>query len=150
MLQRFEHFTYNINEISLYWHRIAAGEMKRYGLKGSCAIYFIKLYNHPEGITAAELGPMCGKDKADVSREIADLEKRGLMKRASSEKRGYRVPIVLTEQGMEYAKAISRKAELAAGIVGKSLSKEEGEQFHKSLEIIASNLRLLSEEGLTK
>lgn len=68
MLTRFERFTLNMNEIGLYWHRIAAGEMKHFGLRGSTAVYFVALKSHPEGLTAAALTLLCGKDKSDVSR----------------------------------------------------------------------------------
>lgn len=122
MLSRFERFTYNIDEVSLYWHRIAAAEMKRYGLKGSAAVYLVKLLTFPDGLTAAELVSLTGRDKADVSREVGHLEKAGLAVRLAAGSRSYRAPIVLTETGRKVAVAISRKAEQAVDIVGGALT----------------------------
>lgn len=148
MLSRFEKFTYDINEIDLHWHRIASAEMKRYNLKGGTALYFTKLYKNPEGLTAAELGAVCGRDKADVSRDIGNLEKAGLVARLSAGGRGYRAPIVLTEQGQEITQIIIRKASMAVEQVGQCLSDEEREIFYRALDKITANIQLLSENGL--
>lgn len=149
MLSRFERFTYDINEIDLHWHRIASAEMKRFGLKGGAAIYFTKLYNNPDGITAADLAAMCGKDKADVSREMSNLEKAGLVERLSSGNRSYRAPIVLTAQGKEVTKEIIRKASIAVEQVGKCLTEEERNIFYTALDKITANIQAVSENGLT-
>lgn len=148
MLSRFERFTYDINEIDLHWHRIASAEMKRYGLKGGTALYFTKLYQHPEGISAAELGALCGKDKADVSRDISALEKAGLAARLSSGGKSYRAPITLTEQGREMTQIIIRKASIAVEQVGSTLSDEEREVFYRALDKITAGIQTLSENGL--
>lgn len=148
MLSRFEKFTYDINEIDLHWHRIASAEMKPYGLKGGTSIYFTKLYSYPDGLTAAELGTMCGRDKADVSRDIAHLEKAGLVQRVSRGGRSYRAPIVLTDKGRELTAEIIRKAELAVSCVGEALTEQEREIFYTALDKITINLQRLSEAGL--
>lgn len=148
MLSRFEKFAYDINEISLHWHRIASAEMKSYGLKGGSALYFLKLYGNPDGVTAAELGTMCGRDKADVSREIRALEKAGLVSRLSDGKGIYRAPIVLTDRGRELAEIISRKVSIAVEQVGKSLTDDERTVFYMVLDKITSNIQQLSESGL--
>ena len=148
MLNRFENFIIDITEIDLYWHRLATAEMKRYGLKGSYAIYFPMLHHSPDGLTGAELAAMCGKDKADVSREIKLLEKAGLVIRDTTAKRGYRALILLTEQGTEVARSITQKAELAVQLVTQSLSAREQLVFRKALDKIANNMRALSEAGL--
>lgn len=147
-MSRFDQFTYCINAIDLHWHRIASAEMKAYGLKGSTAIYFTQLLNNPEGVTASELAAVCGRDKADVSRELALLEKADLVTRAESGKRGYRAPIRLTEKGRELAQEIIRKADMAVEIVGQELSDEERETFYRALEKITQRIQTLSENGL--
>ena len=79
MLERFERFLSAISEIDRYWHKIAGDEMARYGLKGPHATYLVAIRRHPEGLTAGQLGECCGRDKADVSRTMATLEKKGLV-----------------------------------------------------------------------
>lgn len=53
MIERFERFSYAIFEVSRCWHKIAAEEMEKYGLKGSHATYLTTLYRYSQGITAA-------------------------------------------------------------------------------------------------
>lgn len=148
MLDRFEKFICDITEIDLYWHRIASAEMKRYGLKGSYAIYFPMLRDSPEGLSAAELAALCGRDKADVSRDITALEKAELLQRIKSGGSAYRAKIVLTEKGREFTAEVIRKAELAVNCVGSMFSAEERDCFYRVLDEITHNLQTLSETGL--
>lgn len=148
MLSRFENFICDITEIDLYWHRLASAEMKRYGLKGNYAIYFTRLHNHPDGMTSAELAVQCGKDKADVSRDMAVLEKAGLVTRQRTGSSGYRAHITLTEQGRTLTDEIIRKAELAVSCIGRDLTEEDRRTFYRVLDIITANLQALSETGL--
>ena len=85
MIHRFERFSYAISEISRCWHRIAGEEMGEYGMSGSSSVYFTTLYRYPEGVTAAQLGELCSRDKADVSRAMALLEKKGFVIRQETE-----------------------------------------------------------------
>lgn len=148
MLDRFEKFICDITEIDLYWHRIASVEMKRFGLKGSYAIYFPMLKNSPEGMSAAELASMCGRDKADVSRDISALEKAELLRRIKSGGTAYRAKIVLTDKGRELTEEIIKKAELAVNCVGSMFTNEERDCFYRVLDEITRNLQTLSETGL--
>ncbi|MDO4487958.1 MAG: helix-turn-helix domain-containing protein [Eubacteriales bacterium] len=150
VISRFEKFIRYINEIDLYWHRIASMEMKEYGFKGSSAIYFTQLLNNSGSVTSAELAAICGRDKADVSRELAALEKAGLITRGDGSTRNYRAPIFLTEKGTKLAHEIFEKADYAVEAVGKSLSDEERKFFYSSLEKISVGIRTLSETGITK
>ena len=144
MLSRFEHFTYDINEIDLHWHRIAAAGMKQYGLRGGTSIYLTKLCSAPDGMSASELAAACGRDKADVSRDLRQLERAGIISRG----KGYRACVTLTQQGQELAEQIIRKAEYAVGFVGGSLNEREREIFYSVLDRITENMRRLSEIGL--
>ena len=144
MLNRFEQFILNITEIDLYWHRLASAEMKRYGLKGNYAIYFTRLHEHPEGITSTALAALCGKDKADVSRDMTLLEKAGFVER----QHGYRAPITLTAQGRILTDQIIQKAELAVRCIGQGLTDQEREIFYRTLDSITANLQAISESGL--
>lgn len=148
MLSRFEKFIFDITEIDLYWHRLASAEMKRYALKGNYAVYFTRLHSCPDGITSAELAAQCSKDKADVSRDMAVLEKAGLVERKRSGSSSYRALLLLTEQGRALTDEIIRKAELAVDCIGHDLTDEERQTFYRALDIITANLQALSETGL--
>ena len=60
MVDRFKRFSYAIFEISRCWHKLAADEMGRYGLKEPHAIYLTALEQTPEGCTAAQLAELFG------------------------------------------------------------------------------------------
>jgi DNA-binding MarR family transcriptional regulator len=113
------------------------------------AIYLKTLFDaEPEGITAAQLGEICGKDKADVSRMVAILENRGLVRKVAVGKNMYRAKLVLTEAGREAAEHVRSRAAVAVELAGSGLSEEERENFYKALALITENLRKLSKNGL--
>jgi DNA-binding MarR family transcriptional regulator len=148
MTSRFARFSYAISQITHYWHKIAADEMARYGLKGPHAVYLVALSSQTQGLTATELGELCGKDKADVSRAVSQLEQRGFVVRESAGKNRYRAPLRLTETGREAAEQVCGRADLAVSIAGKELTDADREVLYRSLGLIAHNLRAMSREGL--
>lgn len=148
MLSRFERFICGITEIDLYWHRLATSVMKEYGLKGSYAIYFTRLHGHPGGVAAAQLAAECGKDKADVSRDMAVLEKAGFVTRQRRDGNAYRAPITLTERGWALTAKVISKAEQAVDCIGHDLTDADRECFYRVLETITANLHDLSQTGL--
>ena len=147
MVSRFERFSFAISEIYRYWHKIAAEEMEKHGLKGPYAVYFTAMYRYPEGITSAQLAEICSRDKSDVSRAVALMKKRGLITKEGST---YRALLKLTEAGKEIAEFINERAGHAVELGGKGLSEENRVLFYETLELIVSNLQIISQEGLPK
>lgn len=145
MVGRFEQFSVAIADISRYWHKIAAEEMEKYGLKGTHSIYLTTLYRFPEGITAARLCELCGRDKAEVSRTVALMEKKSLIQKEGS---SYRALLKLTAEGMEAAEHVRSRAALAVELAGKGLTDEQRSTLYYALELISGNLQKLSEAGL--
>lgn len=145
MIERFERFSFSVFEISRHWHRLAAEEMEKYGLKGAHAMYLIVMYRYPEGIPAARLGELCGRDKADVSRMIAALERKGMICR---DEKVYRGMLRLTQAGCAAAQIVRERAAVAVEIAGSGLSEDDRRVFYKALEHITGNLRRLSREGI--
>lgn len=148
MIDRFERFSFAINEISRYWHKIASDEMEKHGLKGPYAVYFTTMYRFKEGITSAKLAELCSKDKSDVSRAVALLEKKGFVEKVSVNQNFYRALLKLTEKGRMLAEYVNEKAKAAVEIGGEGLSDEQREIFYNSLELICSNLQALTVKGL--
>lgn len=148
MLDRFERFSLSISKISRYWNKIAAEEMEKYALKGPCALYLLALKRHEEGMTAARLAEYCERDKADVSRAIALMEANGLVQKETAGTHHYRAKLLLTEKGRHAAECISARAMKAVECGGKGIVATDREIFYQTLELIASNLRLISEDGL--
>ena len=148
MISRFERFSQAMSEINRCWHKIAADEMDKYGLKGPYAIYLTVMRRFPDGITAAMLSEICKRDKSDVSRAISEMEKKGIVTRASASKRSYRTQLYLTEAGVAAAKHIEERAALAVESGGRGLGDERREMLYESLELIVENLRAVCEYGL--
>ncbi len=147
MVERFARFTLAIFEISRCWHKLAAEEMERYGLKGPYAVYLVAMVRCPEGLTAAQLCEMSGRDKADVSRAVNLMEQGGLLVREGS---AYRAVLKLTQSGEAAANQLCRRVGLAVELAGKGISDADRETFYAALEAITANLQLLSKQGLPK
>lgn len=148
MLNRFERFSLAISEINRCWHKLAAEELAKYELNSPHAVYLNTLYQHGDGITAARLGELCGKNKADVSRMVSILEQKGLVKKESTGANLYRALLKLTEEGKEAARHVQERAALAVELAGAGLGDPDREAFYRALELITVNLQKLSKEGL--
>lgn len=147
MLQRFEQFSAAVSGISRCIQKIERDEMVKYGLKGPYAQYLVAMVRCPEGMTAAQLGQTCDKDKAAVSRAITEMEQKGLVYR-DYDQTPYRAPLRLTQSGREAAQYVCEKAKTAVEFAGKDLSDDSRALFYAALHQIAANLQALSESGL--
>ena len=74
MESRYELLSGSISSMYHDIQKIERTEMAQYGLKGPHAQCLLAMKKHPEGITAARLCEVCEKDKAAVSRILAELE----------------------------------------------------------------------------
>ena len=148
MVDRFEHFSLAINEISRCWRKLAAEEMKKYGLKGPHATYLSTMYRYPEGISVPQLCELSGKDKSDASRMLAILEEKGLVKKHEVDGSLYRGLLVLTDEGRLAAEHVRRRAAKAVEQAGGGLDDETREIFYKALDSITSRLTELSKKGI--
>lgn len=137
--------------ISCMYHdiqKIERMEMARYGLKGPHAQCLLAMKKHPEGITAARLCEACEKDKAAISRILAELENAGMVIRENRNGSRYRASLKLTDQGNAAAQTVVEKARLAVELAGTGFGEEEREVFYRVLSLIADNLHELCRKGL--
>ena len=148
MVDRFEHFSLAINEISRCWRKLAADEMKRYGLKGSHATYLTTMYRFPQSISVPQLCELSGKDKSDASRMVAILEEKGLVTKQEVGGSLYRGLLVLTDEGRQAAEHVRRRAAKAVESAGGGLDDESREIFYSSLDSITARLTELSRKGI--
>ncbi len=148
MIDRFEKFSSFIFDISRHWHKIAAKEMDKYGLKGGHALYLTTLHHFPEGITAATLSELCSKDKADVSRAVSFLEGKGMVTRDDVNMNSYRALIRLTDAGRTASENISERAKIAVELGSRGVPDSKREIFYEVLSETSENLAKLSEDGL--
>lgn len=148
MLDRFERFSHSIFEITRSWHKITSDEMEKYGLKGPHSVYLLAMHQHPEGVTATQLGEICGRDKADVSRMVSIMEKKGLVIRECAAKNVYRNLLKLTEDGAAAAEFVCQRVMVAVEQASKGLDDMRRKVFYEALDLIAGNLRRISADGL--
>ena len=148
MVGRFERFSSAISEIHKCWHKLAAVEMEKCGLKGPHAFYLVTLYRYEDGLTATQLSDLCGKDKSDVSRTVASMEQHGLITKEGSSNNNYRAKIKLTEAGKTAAEHVRKLAIVAVEMAGGEIPDERRAIFYETLEQIADNLQFISEQGL--
>ena len=148
MLNRFEQFSSAISSIYQYIQKIERTEMAKYGLKGSHTQCLIAMQHYPEGITSTRLCEVCDKDKAAVSRTIAELEAKGLVLRQTRNGNAYRANLILTEAGQTAAHQISFLAATAAEKASADMTEEERDLFYNALNLIAENLSKLYRDGV--
>ena len=148
MVNRFETFVSSIACISRYIQKIERDVMVNYGLKGPHAQYLIAMNRFPDGITASQLSAVCERDKAAVSRAIAELEEAALIQRSNAISSGYRALVTLTARGKHAAEQLIRTAEMAVEQAGKGLTDENRAVFYDTFHQIAANLQHMSETGL--
>ena len=148
MVDRFEHFSHAINDISRCWRKLAGEELKKYGLKGSHATYLSAMYHYPQGISVPQLCEISGKDKSDASRMLAILEEKGLVQKQEVDGSLYRGLLVLTEEGRAAAEHVRRRAAKAVEQAGGGLDDETREIFYRALDSITQRLNELSKNGI--
>lgn len=148
MQGRYEQFSFIVSVINRQIQKIERDEMIKFGHKGAFAQYLMIMRHHPDGITAAQLSELCDKDKAAVSRVLAEMTEKGLVLRKTENDTAYRAKLVLTEEGHRIAEIVSQRGMQAVDAVGNELSSEERKNFYSTLDYIASKLQLISKEGI--
>lgn len=150
MLGRYEVLSAAISSMYHDIQKIERVEMAKFGLKGPHAQCLLALYRYTDGLTATELCDICDKDKAAISRTIAELQDSGMIARESNDGKRYRVKLTLTERGTAAAEAVSRRALVAVEMAGEGLQDEQRQVFYQVLNLISRNLHTICKDGLTK
>lgn len=148
MVSKYEIFSTVVSSLYRDIQRIERTEMAKYNLKGPHAQCLVIMDRHPEGITAARLCEICERDKAAISRTVAELEEAGLIFRREQNGVHYRIPLVLTEAGKAAAQNVNAVAGRAVEMAGTGLNDEERDVFYRVLGVIARNLHMISQGGL--
>ena len=148
MITRFEQFSSSIASLYKYIQKIERDEMIKYGLKGSFAQYLLAIRRYENGLTASNLCEICDKDKAAISRVIAEMEQKELIYRKATGTNLYRAMLMLTEKGKSAADHVNERAKIAVEAAGKGLTEESRQAFYAALNLIASNLQAISQEGI--
>ena len=148
MIRRFEEFSGAIACIHRQIQKIERAQMARYGLKGPHVQCMLALQHNPEGVTATQLCELCDKDKAAISRTVAELVEAGMVIRCGAGEKRYRVQLKLTEQGSHIAREVMGLTAKAVEQAGEGLSQEDRMIFYRVINLIASNIQQLSVDGI--
>ena len=148
MIGRFEQFCTAISSIQHSISKIERMEMEKYGLKGPHAQCMLVMERNPEGITAAQLCGTCEKDKAAISRTLAELEAAGMITREDPNGKRYRSQLYLTAKGRDVAEQVSDRVHEAVSRVSNGYDVATREIFVHVLSLIAVNLQDLYKNGL--
>ena len=148
MTTKFEKFSASVSCIYRCIQKIERVEMAKYGLKGPHAQCLLAMSRYPDGITASQLCAVCDKDKAAVSRTVAELEREGLIERNLRGSNRYRAVLKLTPQGETAAAQVDERAKLAVEKAGVGMTEDQRAVFYQELNLIAGHLQNICEEGL--
>ncbi len=148
MISRFEVISAAISSMYHDIQKIERVEMAKHGLKGPHAQCLVAMSAYPDGVTSAQLCELCEKDKAAISRAVAELEAAGLVCRIQRNGNRYRAQLVLTERGQDIARQVSEKVQLAVERAGEGLEDAQRDVFYPVLARIAGNLHTICKEGL--
>ena len=148
MVTRFEQFTSSVASIYRSIQKIERVEMARYGLKGPHAQVLLAMSRFPDGVTSGELVKFCDKDKAAISRTVAELEREGMVNRAGKNGNNYRAALTLTDRGREAADQVAIRARQAVDAASVGLSDDNRRILYAALELIADHLQNICEVGL--
>jgi len=150
MNDRYELLTSSVFSVYQSVLKIQRAEMVKFGLKGAHVSCLWNLSAYPEGLSVTQLSRLMEKDKAAVSRELAELEKKGFVVPESVSAGGYRTRLRLTERGREAAEFVRQRVAVAVRKAGAGLLDENREIFYSALALIASNLQNICQEGLDR
>lgn len=145
MIQRFQDFLSGITVCYKYIQRIKSAEMTEFGLKGTHVACMFYLNHNPEGLTAAQLCSLCAEDKATISRVVRELRSRGYIDQG--EGKNYRMPLHLSEAGLDIARQMDPLIESWVTVGGQGLTEQQRSDFYDSLALIASNLHAKLEQN---
>lgn len=147
MLERFEQFTALISSIDRSIQKLERDEMIRCGGKGAYAQYLVLFARQPAGMTLQELCDRSDKDKAAVSRILAEMTEKGMV-RPMEPDRIYRQRYGLTELGLQAYRFVEQRAVAAVAGADSGLDMAQRAVFYGTLERIAANLERMTREGI--
>ena len=150
MVTRFEQFTSSVASIHRSIQKIERVEMAKYGLKGPHAQVLLAMSRYSDGVTSGELVKLCDKDKAAISRTVAELEREGMVLRQGKNGNMYRAALTLTERGREAAEHVAVRARQAVEAASNGLSDGNRRALYMALDLIANHLQTICDEGLSE
>lgn len=117
-------------------------KVKGFDLSKLECLYLVHLFNK-DGVSLIELTNAVCLDKANTTRVICDLEKRGLVIRKENEKDNRKYKIFLTEKAEPYRESLVSITNELNKKVFKGVTKCERKSFFKVMQKIYTNVNKL-------
>ncbi len=134
MENRYDMFIYLISGIYKNIQRIRSEKANEEGIKAVNTIWLLQMRNTDEGITANELAQKCLVDKSLISRELVQMEHKGLIRcDMTLEDEKYQRKIFLTEKGKKIAKKYSEFTSRIQAMINNEFSGEDIATFYRVL-----------------
>ena len=137
---RYDRFTTMVAALYQNIQKVKMLEMQDFDLRTIHATCLHHFSQHPEGLTLKELTELCDVDKAAMSRCVAKLTERGLVRSEEYGTKKYNKVWKLTERGEDVAEETNRRIDQAVSYVGSFLREPERQQFYLWLTEITGNL----------
>ena len=141
---RFIRFSAMLNSAEKSISRLKHKKMCFFGLGNAHTVCVCILADSESGITKTELATLCGVDKAQISRVIADLQKKQYVCTPAKEK-GYKQKYMLTEEGKAIAGEIKKLILEINSYVSDNIPQEQIENFYDTFAVICENLKKAEE-----
>lgn len=137
---RFEQFVGLTNRAAKAIQRIKSVKMKKYALSGAHTTCLCRLVEAGEdGLTQTRLIQLEGMDRAQISRVLGDLQRRGYVVPAQQEGR-YKKRYLLTPAGWAAADEIQSIILSINRFVSEQIPQTDIDIFYRTLTAIADNL----------
>lgn len=137
---RFELFSTSVAYLVKALQFLKNRKMSEYDLKGSTCLCLCQIYENEQGLTALDLVQMGDIDKAQVSRCMSELMRKGLVYREECRGRKYKQKYLLTEQGRMAARDIFDTTTRIQEITEYGIAQEELATFYRVLDRMCENL----------
>ena len=143
-VDRFREFSGLVSRAEKALQRAKTEHVRGYGLRGVHVSCLLELNEKPEGLTATELASACGVDRAQISRVTSELMELGLISGgAQGQRRRYRSPLSLTEEGRLAASSMADIVAEKLQSVSGDLPEEELAVFYRVFRQITERLEAL-------
>ncbi|MBE5854811.1 MAG: MarR family transcriptional regulator [Lachnospiraceae bacterium] len=139
MDNRFELFSGLVNSAYKSLQKLKRMNMERFGLSGAHTNCLYRLLEAEDtGLSQRDLMELEQMDKAQVSRVLKDLEKKGYVTTKGTA--GYKAAYVLTEDGRDIAFQVRKLVDTYLVRIGESMSEERRKTFYEAFELVVADL----------
>lgn len=104
-----------------------------YKLSSSHVMYLMVLYKNSEGLTLSNLNEILEVDKANTTRVVKDLIKKGYLIKDEKNLGLRKYKVLLTDKGTEISRKIKNNIKLVHEKINAILNEEEKQNFFKIL-----------------